>query len=53
MHAGTSSPSLGSLKDTLRQHVSLNLGSSLFVALLFCHRGWPYGSQKDRGCVLW
>lgn len=60
VHAKTNSPSLSSTKDIVSMHASLKflsrgqrLCASLFVALPCCHRGWPYGSQKDRGCVLW
>lgn len=60
VHAEKSSPSSSGIKDTGGLRASLKLLSrgqslcaSLFVALLCCHRGWPYGSQKDRGCVLW
>lgn len=60
VYAQTSNLSLCSMRDTISLHVSLKLLSrgqslcaSLFVALPCCHRAWPYGSQKDRGCVLW
>ena len=54
------SASFSSIRQTISRHVLLkllprghSLCTSLFAALPCCHRGWPYGSQKDRGCVLW